>query len=161
MYTQHAYSRGHNIAQATRQPGHSMSDSRSRSPSPRGGRGRSRSRSASPMKESRSASPKRDEEVDVLKISNDDAAFVLGRNGKTKEKIARVSGARIDLFEHSLSLARRLPPPARARVPDRDPARSALRCAGDPRLERRAPPRAQVRRMRDGPARGPGHDRGR
>ncbi len=46
----------------------------------------------------------KDEEVDVLKISNDDAAFVLGRNGKTKEKIARVSGAKIDLFEHSLTL---------------------------------------------------------
>ena len=43
-------------------------------------------------------------EVDVLKITNDDAAFVLGKNGKTKEKIARVSGAELDLFEHSLTL---------------------------------------------------------
>ena len=43
-------------------------------------------------------------EVDVLKITNDDAAFVLGKNGKTKEKIARVSGAELDLFEHSLML---------------------------------------------------------
>lgn len=43
-------------------------------------------------------------EVDILKISNDDAAFVLGRNGRTKEKIARVSGADLDLFEQSLTL---------------------------------------------------------
>ena len=43
-------------------------------------------------------------EVDVLKISNEDAAFVLGKNGKTKEKIARVSGAELDLFEHALTL---------------------------------------------------------
>ena len=40
----------------------------------------------------------------MLKISNEDAAFVLGKNGKTKEKIARVSGADLDLFEHSLTL---------------------------------------------------------
>lgn len=40
----------------------------------------------------------------MLKISNEDAAFVLGKNGKTKEKIARVSGAELDLFEHSLTL---------------------------------------------------------
>jgi Fic family protein len=37
-------------------------------------------------------------------LSNDVAAFVLGKNGKTKEKIARVSGAELDLFEHSLTL---------------------------------------------------------
>ena len=43
-------------------------------------------------------------EVDTLKISNDDAAFILGKNGKTKEKIARVSGADLDLFEQSLTL---------------------------------------------------------
>ena len=43
-------------------------------------------------------------EVDVLKITNEDAAFVLGKNGKTKEKIARVSGADLDLYEHSLTL---------------------------------------------------------
>ena len=73
-------------------------------------------------------------EVDVLKITNEDAAFVLGKNGKTsmracaprgpapppyahcvpaphtrllhaaEEKIARVSGADLDLFEHSLTL---------------------------------------------------------
>ncbi|EOD03939.1 hypothetical protein EMIHUDRAFT_108051 [Emiliania huxleyi CCMP1516] len=44
------------------------------------------------------------QEVDVLKISNDDAAFILGKSGRTKEKIARVSGAELDLFEQSLTL---------------------------------------------------------
>jgi len=43
-------------------------------------------------------------EVDVLKITNEDAAFILGKGGRTKEKIARVSGADLDLFEHSLTL---------------------------------------------------------
>ena len=43
-------------------------------------------------------------DVDVLKITNEDAAFVLGKNGKTKEKIARVSGADLDLFEQNLTL---------------------------------------------------------
>jgi len=37
--------------------------------------------------------------VTILDISHDDAAFVLGRGGKTKQKIARVSGAKLDLFE--------------------------------------------------------------
>jgi len=37
-------------------------------------------------------------EVDILKISSDDAAFILGKEGKTKQKIARVSGADLDLF---------------------------------------------------------------
>jgi len=55
-------------------------------------------------------------EVDVLKITNDDAAFVLGKNGKTKEKIARVSGADIDLFEQSLTLEIRGSDDARARA---------------------------------------------
>ena len=82
-------------------------------------------------------------EVDVLKITNEDAAFILGKGGRTsnappqaatsqptplrtcdheprrlptpvssilrvnphaEEKIARVSGADLDLFEHSLTL---------------------------------------------------------
>eukprot|EP00971_Amphidinium_carterae_P025423 501826-Amphidinium_carterae.1 len=29
--------------------------------------------------------------VDTMKITDDDAAFILGKGGKTKEKIARVS----------------------------------------------------------------------
>jgi rRNA processing protein Krr1/Pno1 len=47
---------------------------------------------------------RRTAEVDVLNISNDDAAFILGKNGKTKEKIARVSGADLDLYEQNLTL---------------------------------------------------------
>ena len=94
-----------------------MSDSRSRSPDRRDRDARERSRSKSPM--DRDPSPKKDSrggEVDVLKISNDDAAFILGKNGKTKEKIARVSGAEIDLFEHSLTLEIRGDDAARGRA---------------------------------------------
>jgi len=39
-----------------------------------------------------------------MKITDDDAAFVLGKGGKTKEKIARVSEAEIELFERDLIL---------------------------------------------------------
>lgn len=42
--------------------------------------------------------------VETIKISDDDAAFILGKGGKTKEKIARVSGAEIELFERDLIL---------------------------------------------------------
>jgi len=55
-------------------------------------------------------------EVDVLKITNEDAAFVLGKNGKTKEKIARVSGADLDLYEQSLTLEIRGSDAARGRA---------------------------------------------
>lgn len=39
-----------------------------------------------------------------MKISDDDAAFILGKGGKTKEKISRVSEAEIELFERDLVL---------------------------------------------------------
>jgi len=39
-----------------------------------------------------------------LKITDDDAAFVLGKGGKTKEKIAKVAQAEIELFERDLIL---------------------------------------------------------
>ncbi|CAJ1426831.1 unnamed protein product [Effrenium voratum] len=39
-----------------------------------------------------------------MKITDDDAAFILGKGGKTKEKIARVSEAEIELFERDLVL---------------------------------------------------------
>lgn len=42
--------------------------------------------------------------MEVLTISNEDAAFVLGRGGSTKRKIERVSGARLDLHERDLKL---------------------------------------------------------
>jgi len=39
-----------------------------------------------------------------MRITDDDAAFILGKGGKTKEKIARVSDAEIELFERDLVL---------------------------------------------------------
>jgi len=39
-----------------------------------------------------------------MPIGKDDAAFVLGKNGSTKKKIARVCGADLDLNEHDLVL---------------------------------------------------------
>jgi len=42
--------------------------------------------------------------VDTMKITDDDAAFILGKGGKTKEKISRVSEAEIELFERDLVL---------------------------------------------------------
>eukprot|EP00927_Polykrikos_kofoidii_P031139 TRINITY_DN267_c0_g2_i4.p1 TRINITY_DN267_c0_g2~~TRINITY_DN267_c0_g2_i4.p1 ORF type:complete len:621 (-),score=93.25 TRINITY_DN267_c0_g2_i4:139-1950(-) len=42
--------------------------------------------------------------VDTMKISDDDAAFILGKGGKTKDKISRVSEAEIELFERDLIL---------------------------------------------------------
>jgi len=42
--------------------------------------------------------------VDTMKITDDDAAFILGKGGKTKEKISRVAEADIELFERDLIL---------------------------------------------------------
>merc|ERR1719442_361220 len=39
-----------------------------------------------------------------MKITDDDAAFILGKGGKTKDKVARVSGAELELFERDLVL---------------------------------------------------------
>lgn len=39
--------------------------------------------------------------ADILRVSEDDAAFILGRGGKTKHKIARVSGATLELHERN------------------------------------------------------------
>merc|ERR1719189_2277110 len=39
-----------------------------------------------------------------MKITDDDAAFILGKGGKTKEKVARVAEAEIELFERDLIL---------------------------------------------------------
>ena len=59
---------------------------------------RSRSRSRSPARENQERVTK------VIDIATDDAAFVLGRGGATKRKIARVSGANIELDEHALTI---------------------------------------------------------
>jgi len=40
-------------------------------------------------------------DCDVLRVSEDDAAFILGRGGKTKHKIARVSAAQLELHERN------------------------------------------------------------
>ena len=40
----------------------------------------------------------------MLKVSNEDAAFVLGKGGGTKRKIERVSGAQLSLDEKTLAL---------------------------------------------------------
>lgn len=83
--------------------------SRSRSRSPRaldkkGSRSRSRSRRS--RSHSRGPEDKRpaDFGVDTIKVTDDDAAFICGKGGRTKEKIARVSGAEIELFEKELVL---------------------------------------------------------
>lgn len=44
------------------------------------------------------------EGVDCIPLTDADAAFILGKGGKTKDKIARVSGARIDLPQRGLAL---------------------------------------------------------
>lgn len=81
-----------------------------------GDRSRSRdkgkdSRSRARKKDSRSRSKSQgktkrpdDYGVDSMKITDDDAAFILGKGGRTKDKIARVSGAEIELFERDLVL---------------------------------------------------------
>merc|ERR1719253_1571477 len=74
--------------------------SRSRSRSKRS-KSRSRSRSGEGGKQNRKPD---DYGVDTLKITDDDAAFILGKGGKTKEKVARVSEAEIELFERDLIL---------------------------------------------------------
>ena len=40
----------------------------------------------------------------VIEVDKDDAAFILGRGGSTKRKIARVSGTEIELDEHTLQI---------------------------------------------------------
>jgi len=75
------------------------------------GRSRSRDRRSRDRKDSRSPSRNGDAKrkpddygVDTMKITDDDAAFILGKGGKTKEKISRVSQAEIELFERDLIL---------------------------------------------------------
>merc|ERR1719215_1786060 len=83
-------------------------DKRDRSRSRKQSRSKSRSRKGSRSR-SRSGSRGRDKKpddygVDTMKITDDDAAFILGKGGKTKEKISRVSNAEIELFERDLIL---------------------------------------------------------
>eukprot|EP00933_Yihiella_yeosuensis_P036887 TRINITY_DN30706_c0_g1_i1.p1 TRINITY_DN30706_c0_g1~~TRINITY_DN30706_c0_g1_i1.p1 ORF type:complete len:619 (+),score=102.79 TRINITY_DN30706_c0_g1_i1:136-1992(+) len=88
----------------------SRSNSRRRSPRRSGSPTKVHSRSRSGAKRSRSQSRLASESrpadygVDTMKISDSDAAFILGKGGKTKEKIANVSQAEIELFERDLVL---------------------------------------------------------
>ncbi|CAK0835864.1 unnamed protein product [Prorocentrum cordatum] len=77
--------------------GRGRDDDRSRS------RQRSRSRSRSEDRGGRNKKPD-DYGVESIKITDDDAAFILGKGGKTKEKIARVADCEIELFERDLIL---------------------------------------------------------
>lgn len=67
---------------------------------------KSKSRSRSRRSDSRGKGEKKPEDygVDTMKITDDDAAFILGKGGKTKEKIAVVSACEIELFERDLVL---------------------------------------------------------
>jgi len=85
--------------------------SRSRDRDDKDGRQSGRKDSREPARDSRSPSQgaarnKRPDDygVDTMKITDDDAAFILGKGGKTKEKISRVSEAEIELFERDLIL---------------------------------------------------------
>ena len=78
---------------------------RERSPSP-AARSKSPSKSKSPEK-SPPRSPGGEPPARVtqtLEVDKDDAAFILGRGGSTKRKIARVSGTEIELDEHTLQI---------------------------------------------------------
>ena len=78
----------------------SRSKSRSRSRSRSGSRSKSRSKSRSRSRSKSPAKGSNERVTRVIDVDKDDAAFVLGRGGSTKRKIARVSGpfaARISL----------------------------------------------------------------
>lgn len=55
---------------------------------------RSRSRSSSSSKKSEK------EGVESITLKDADAAFILGKGGKTKEKIARVAGAHLSYIDN-------------------------------------------------------------
>mmetsp|Transcript_10193 Transcript_10193/g.31701 ORF Transcript_10193/g.31701 Transcript_10193/m.31701 type:complete len:619 (-) Transcript_10193:148-2004(-) len=88
---------GRDSRERSRSKGSDRSKSRDRN------RKDSRSRSRSGEEGGRQKKPD-DYGVDTIKITDDDAAFILGKGGKTKEKIARVSEAEIELFERDLIL---------------------------------------------------------
>eukprot|EP00927_Polykrikos_kofoidii_P077678 TRINITY_DN74595_c0_g1_i1.p1 TRINITY_DN74595_c0_g1~~TRINITY_DN74595_c0_g1_i1.p1 ORF type:complete len:622 (-),score=112.27 TRINITY_DN74595_c0_g1_i1:104-1969(-) len=86
----------------SRSPSRKRDKSRSRSRS----RGRKDSRSPSRSESVKDRRPVKPDDygVDTMKITDDDAAFILGKGGKTKTKIARVADAEIELFERDLIL---------------------------------------------------------
>jgi predicted RNA-binding protein Jag len=52
-----------------------------------------------PANNARNNERERDPDADILKISDEDAAFVLGKGGNTKRKIARVAGAKLEIID--------------------------------------------------------------
>jgi len=72
-------------------------ESRSRSRTPGSGRSRSRSRSRDGGRDNLARAS--------LRITDEDAAFILGRGGKTKSKIGRVSGASLNLENSTLEIS--------------------------------------------------------
>ena len=80
-------------------------------------RGRdSRSRSRDDSRSPRRVEARRADTPDYIKLTDADAAFILGKGGKTKEKIARVAGAMLDLPQRSMTLEITGPPEARKRA---------------------------------------------
>lgn len=68
-------------------------------------RSKSRSRSPSPRRSGSQDKREYAERIrDAVPVGKDDAAFLLGKNGSTKKKLARVSCAELDLDEHDLQL---------------------------------------------------------
>jgi len=85
-------------------PGDSRARSRSRDRRDSREPVRSPKDSRSPSQRDKRAKKPDDYGVDTMKITDDDAAFILGKGGKTKEKISRVAEADIELFERDLIL---------------------------------------------------------
>ena len=52
-------------------------------------------------KATKSTADSEDWGTETLEISDSDAAFILGKGGRTKEKIARVAGSRMDMSERN------------------------------------------------------------
>mmetsp|Transcript_31530 Transcript_31530/g.61741 ORF Transcript_31530/g.61741 Transcript_31530/m.61741 type:complete len:163 (-) Transcript_31530:1191-1679(-) len=91
-------------------------DYRRRSDSRDRGRFR-RSRRSPEFRRERRESPVSDgSDVETLTMTDDDIAFVLGRGGMTKRKIARVAKAKLDVYERDLKIDIHGPRSARKRA---------------------------------------------
>ncbi|CAK9077468.1 Hypothetical protein (Fragment) [Durusdinium trenchii] len=63
------------------------------------------------------AGARRDGKIaEIMQLTDMDSAFILGRGGKTKHKIARVSGASLELHEHNCTVEIVGPEPERRRA---------------------------------------------
>eukprot|EP01079_Euglenida_sp_SAG-EU17-18_P002850 gene2850-3446_t len=68
---------------------------------------------------------------DTMELSNDDSAFILGKGGKTKEKLARVSGCKLNLCDDRDSRERRSVLEIRGPAENRRKARKYINCVMD------------------------------